>query len=140
MKPLSILLADDEKDIRFLVSGWLERAGHNVTCAVNGTEARVLAQIKAFDLVVTDVLMPEMDGVELIRELKKIRPAARVLAMSGGGRIMESADCLRLAQGLGAHAAVMKPFSREQFLAAVTQAMGTPPPTPPPAPALGYVP
>ena len=130
MKPLFILVADDEADIRALISRWLERAGHHVTCAVNGVEALAVAEVKAFDLVVTDVLMPESDGVELIAKLKKIRPMARILAISGGGRVMEGSDCLRIAQGLGAHVAVMKPFTREQFMAAVDQALPQKPASP----------
>ena len=124
MKPLSVLLADDEENIRILIRGWLELAGHRVTCAATGHEASVLAEKTAFDLLVTDVLMPEGDGVGLINDMKKLQPTVRVLAMSGGGRIIDGNDCLRIAQGLGAHAAVMKPFNREQFLAAVAQTMG----------------
>jgi CheY-like chemotaxis protein len=126
MTRLSVLVADDEDDIRTLVRGWLELAGHDVTCAATGTEGSALAKGKTFDLVVTDILMPEGDGVGLIGELKKLQPAARVLAISGGGRIIDGTDCLRIAQGLGAHAAVMKPFNREQFLAAMTQALASP--------------
>lgn len=127
MTPLSVLLADDEEDIRTLVRSWLETAGHRVMVASTGLEAGGLAQKAKFDLVVTDVLMPEGDGVGLIAELKKSQPEARVLAISGGGRIIDSNDCLRIAQGLGAHAAVMKPFNREQFLAAVAQALALKP-------------
>ncbi len=123
MTPLSILVADDEVQIRQLVTRWLEREGHHVTCAANGVEAASVSQAKAFDLIVTDMLMPERDGVQLITEIKKTRPNARVLAISGGGRVLEGTDCLRMAQGLGAHAAVMKPFNRESFLAAVKQAI-----------------
>src|SRR5471032_981260 len=123
MKPLAVLVADDEENIRLLMTSWLEQAGHRVTQAANGREAGLLAEKTKFDLVVTDVLMPEVDGVGLIAELKKVSPASRVLAISGGGRIIDSNDCLRIAQGLGAHAAVMKPFNREGFLAAVAQAM-----------------
>ena len=122
MTPLSVLLADDEKDIRDLICGWLELAGHRVECAATVLEASALAKKTTFDLVVTDILMPEGDGVGLIRDLKTLQPAARVLAISGGGRIIDSNDCLRIAQGLGAHAAVMKPFSREEFFVAVKQA------------------
>ena len=132
MTSLSVLLADDEKDIRDLICGWLEQAGHRVTCAATGSEASALAEKAVFDLVVTDILMPEGDGVGLIRDLKKLQPAARVLAISGGGRIIDSNDCLRIAQGLGAHAAIMKPFSREEFFAAVAQARA-------PQPAPGFL-
>lgn len=122
MTPLSVLVADDEKDIRELICGWLELAGHRVTSAATGNQASALAAKTTFDLVVTDILMPEGDGVGLIGELKKTQPTARVLAISGGGRIIDSNDCLRIAQGLGAHAAIMKPFTREQFFVALEQA------------------
>ena len=124
MTPLYVLVVDDEKEIRMLITRWLEHEGHHVTCAADGVEAASVSDVKEFDLIVTDVLMPERDGVQLIAEIKKTRPNARVLAMSGGGRVLDSADCLRMAQALGAHAAVMKPFKRDQFLAALTQAMG----------------
>jgi CheY-like chemotaxis protein len=127
MKPLSILVADDEPEIRELILRWLEREGHYVTCAVNGAEAAAISQAKAFDLIVTDVIMPERDGVQLITEIKKSRPGARVLAISGGGRVLDGMDCLRMAQGLGAHGAIMKPFNREAFLAAVDQALAPKP-------------
>lgn len=127
MTPLYILLAEDEEQIRQLMIRWLEREGHHVTGAANGKEALSITEAKEFDLVITDVLMPESDGVQLISGLKKNRPNSRVLAISGGGRFVESTDCLRMAQGLGAHAAVMKPFTREQILAAVAQAMSVKP-------------
>lgn len=127
MTSLSILVADDEEHIRNLIRGWFEQEGHRVMCAATGLEASALAAKTAFELVVTDVLMPEGDGVGLINELKKLQPTARVLAISGGGRIIDSNDCLRIAQGLGAHAAVMKPFNREQFFAAVAQARAAQP-------------
>jgi CheY-like chemotaxis protein len=130
MTPLSVLLADDEADIRVLLVGWLERAGHHVTCAKNGVEAAAILQAKIFDLVVTDMLMPESDGVELIGVVKKSSSTTRILAMSGGGRVMDSTDCLRMAQGLGAHAAVMKPFTRDQFMAALALATKGQSPTP----------
>lgn len=123
MTSLSVLLVDDEDDIRELIRGWLEMAGYRVTCGTTGIEAGALAKRLVFDLVVTDILMPDGDGVGLIAELKRTQPATRVLAISGGGRIIDSNDCLRIAQGLGAHAAVMKPFNREKFMAAVAQAL-----------------
>src|SRR5947209_4355019 len=123
MKSLSILVADDEADIRQLVQHWMIEAGHSVTCVSNGTEAAKLLKLYRFDLVVTDVLMPDGDGLQLIDEFKKAQPTTRILAISGGGRYVEGDDCLKIAKGFGAHAAVMKPFSREQFLGGVVDAM-----------------
>jgi DNA-binding NtrC family response regulator len=123
MKPLSVLVADDEEDISALVELCVGAQGHQVQCVANAREAKEALASKQFDLVITDILMPEGDGLDLITQLRKIQPAARILAMSGGGRYMESDDCLKMARGLGAHAVVMKPFNREQLLAGVAQAL-----------------
>ena len=123
MNPLSILVADDEEDIRILLEQWLKPLGHAVACVPNGTEGLRLLARERFDLVVTDILMPDGDGVKLIEELKKTQPAARILAISGGGRYMDGDNCLKIARGLGADMDIMKPFVREGFLAAVDLAM-----------------
>lgn len=123
MKTLSVLLADDEEDIRVLVELCVTEEGHTVRAVSNAREAKEALGQQTFDLVITDILMPEGDGLDLIAQLRKIQPGARILAMSGGGRYMESDDCLKMARGLGAHAAIMKPFTREQLLAGVTQAL-----------------
>src|SRR4051812_11455340 len=122
MKSLSILVADDEAEIRQLVQHWMIEAGHAVTCVANGLEAGRLLKQYRFDVVVTDVLMPEGDGLHLIGEFKAAQPTTRILAISGGGRYVEGDDCLKIAKGFGAHAAVMKPFTREQLLAGVAAA------------------
>jgi YesN/AraC family two-component response regulator len=82
---------------------------------------------RQFDLVITDVLMPDGDGIDLITELKKVQPSARILAMSGGGRYLEGSDYLKLATGLGAHAAIMKPFTWQQLRAAIEEAIAPQP-------------
>ena len=74
--------------------------------------------------------MPKTDGLGLIAEIKKVQPSARIVAISGGGRYIDGTDCLKMAAGLGAHAAVIKPFKREQLLAAIREAFA---PLPPPA-------
>ena len=116
MKSLSVLVADDEEHIRALLAEWLNPLGHVVASARCGADALKLAAKTQFDVVVTDVLMPDGDGPKLIEGLKKLQPAARVLAISGGGRYLDSKECLKIAQGFGADAAIMKPFNREQFL------------------------
>ena len=127
MKPLSVLVADDEQDIRVLLQLWLNEAGHAVVLVDNANAALQMIKRQLFDLVVTDVLMPEGDGLELITALKIRQPAARILAISGGGRYLESDDCLKLARGWGAHAALLKPFAHEQFTGAIKQAFAPPP-------------
>ena len=123
MKPLSVLVADDEEPIRLLIEQWLKPLGHAVTCVPDGTQAIKLLKRERFDLVVTDILMPESDGLKVIEVLKKAQPTAHILAISGGGRYMDTNDCLRMARGFGADAAIMKPFVRDTFLTCVAQAM-----------------
>ena len=123
MKPTFVLVAEDESDIGWLIARWLEHDGHHVTCAANGAEAAAILQAKEFDLVVTDMLMPEMDGMQLIATVKKLHPAARILAISGGGYALDGLDCLRMATALGVDAAVKKPFRRESFMAGVAAAL-----------------
>lgn len=130
LEGLSVLTVDDEADIRLLLEIWLKEAGHTVVAAAEGAAARACLGQKQFDLVVTDVLMPRTDGLGLIAEIKKVQPSARIVAISGGGRYIDGTDCLKMAAGLGAHAAVIKPFKREQLLASIREAFAPlPPPT-----------
>jgi CheY-like chemotaxis protein len=122
MKRMSVIVADDVPGILDLVGRWLEEAGHTVRCVSTGLEASQLLKSHHFDLVITDILMPDGDGLELILELKHAQPAIRILAISGGGRHMQAMDCLKMAKNLGAHAMLMKPFSREQLFAAMNMA------------------
>lgn len=124
MKPLSVLIADDEDSISALVQICVTAEGHQAICVTGAREAKEAMARQKFDLVITDVLMPDGDGLDLITQLRKVQPAARVLAISGGGRFMEGNDCLKMARGLGANAVVMKPFNREQLLSGMEQAMG----------------
>src|SRR5688572_18342931 len=119
MPSLSILVADDEDSIRSLLEHFLTNSGHTVVAVGNAREACEAMSKKTFDLVITDVLMPEGDGLDLITELKKKQPNARILAMSGGGRYLEGSDYLKLAKGLGAHTAMMKPFTFDQLQQAI---------------------
>lgn len=119
MKPLSILVVDDDEPTRRVLQLWLKSQGHRVFGARGGTEA--LEQIGAHpvDIVVTDILMPEGDGIELIKTLKNTRPKLRVLAISGGGPHVTSASCLQRAHRVGAEALLLKPFQPDQLAAAI---------------------
>ena len=126
MKSLSILVADDEDSIRSLLEHFFRAEGHAVLVVGNARQAVEVMAKQPFDLVITDVLMPDGDGLDLITELRKRQPAARILAMSGGGRYLEGSDYLKLAKGLGAHAAIMKPFTLEEMRAAMKAALERP--------------
>ncbi len=119
--PLSVVVADDVVGIQKLVEHWLSDVGCTVHCASTGNEVAKLVRLHHFDLVITDVIMPDGDGLEVIADVRRAQPGARVLAISGGGNHLPAHDCLKFAKGLGAHAVLLKPFNREQLLEAVTR-------------------
>src|SRR6187399_1135838 len=122
-KPLSILVADDTRELKALITGWLEEAGHSATGASNGREVIELAKQQVFDLLVTDILMPDGDGWEAIAEVHRLHPHTRILAISGGARQMPAGAVLRIAHRAGALGFLAKPFSRPEFLDAVASVM-----------------
>jgi CheY-like chemotaxis protein len=117
--PLIIGIADDVLEIRMIARELLQKAGHDVVCATDGAELKRVAESRRLDLVLTDILMPEADGFEVISALKKANPNLRIIAMSGGGRTMTTNDCLRVARRLGADAILAKPFTGTQLLETV---------------------
>lgn len=123
-KPLTIAVADDVEAIRELVRVWLESMGHLVATASSGRELLRLVKERTFDLVITDIVMPDGDGWEAILTINRIRPDTRILAISGGGTKMPPDACLRMARGVGADAVLKKPFSRPEFLKAFARVTG----------------
>src|SRR3954471_10768102 len=126
MKPLAIIVADDIAEIQHLVSQWLTNRGHRVACVSTGGAALKLLDQEHFDLVIADVLMPEGDGLDVIREVKQKKRNSRILAISGGGKYMQAADCVKIAEGLGADAALLKPFDESQLLSGIDRALASP--------------
>src|SRR5687768_10092722 len=119
--PVSVVVADDVVEIQRLIQQWLRELGCLVTCVSSGREAVRVVRTVHVDMVITDILMPDGDGLEVITELKRAQPSARIIAMSGGGNHLRAAECLKLATGLGAHGVLLKPFKREQLVELVTQ-------------------
>ena len=113
-----ILIIDDETPIRSMVRLILERAGYTVREAQDGIEGiRVFRETPA-DLVITDLIMPNKDGIGMIIELKKDFPELKIIAMSGGG-LNRPEGYLRGAQKLGAACTLSKPLNRNDLLRAV---------------------
>ena len=94
-----------------------------MTTTADAAEGVQLLQKQCFDLVITDVLMPDGDGLELIALLKRAHPLVPIVAMSGGGRYLEGHDCLKIARGWRVHQALMKPFDRAQLSSAMDEAL-----------------
>lgn len=113
-----ILLIEDEAPVRQVICHMLESGGYEVVEAEHGAAGLWQLQTQAVDLVVTDLFMPEKEGIETIKELRKTYPAVKILAISGGGR---SGNMLFLANAthFGAHRTLAKPFSRQELLDAV---------------------
>lgn len=117
-----IFIIDDQDFVRFTLKQVLARAGHEVMEASNGREALEKIPAENPDLVITDILMPEIGGIEIITELKKAFPALKVIAMSGGGRT-ENKDFLEMANETGADATLLKPFRAHEVLDLVDSAL-----------------
>jgi len=121
-----ILIIDDDHHILLMIKKMLERAGYEVDLASNGVEGLALFQKIQADLVITDIIMPEKEGLETIREMKRLQPDLKVIAMSGGGKI--SADnYLETAKIFGASKVLEKPFSQKTMVMAVIDLLGVPP-------------
>ncbi len=120
-----ILIVDDDISIRVLLREILTEAGHKVEEASDGRAGLRAYRKMTPDLVITDILMPEKDGVELIMELKELAAAVRIVAMSGGGRGLDAVFNLRMAKDFGATCQLVKPFNRQQVLDAVNEALAS---------------
>jgi len=120
-----ILLIDDDNLLRGLLRINLEEAGYTVTEARDGKEGLALQAQSPADLVLTDLIMPEKEGVETIIELRKKHPKVKIIAMSGGGR-GSATDYLQTARKLGAARTLCKPFTDEELLAAIQEVLGAP--------------
>jgi DNA-binding response OmpR family regulator len=118
-----ILVVEDEGDIRGLYSRILKSAGHDVIEAPDGKVGIELYRANPTDLVITDIIMPEKEGIELITELRRDFPDAKIIAVSGGGQVMASATCLLLAKGLGAVRTLAKPFNQQELVDTVREVL-----------------
>jgi CheY-like chemotaxis protein len=119
----SILIIDDEEQMRTALRRLLEGAGYEVISASDGKEGLALYRENTTDLIITDLIMPEKEGIETIIELKQISPDVKIIAISGGGH-NNPEDYLPLAKQLGAQRTIAKPFGGEEFLEAVRELIG----------------
>ena len=115
-----ILLIDDDELARDMLRQMLERAGYDVVEAASGREGLQHYQASVIDLIITDILMPDQDGLETIQELRRLAPEAKIIAISGGGQ-SGLFDLLPIAAKLGAQWTLRKPLRRLELLEAIRQ-------------------
>ncbi|TAL23177.1 MAG: response regulator [Nitrospirae bacterium] len=114
-----ILIADDDLEVRTTLSELLEIAGYYTEIAVSGREAIKKAADEDFDVVLLDLVMPDMSGIEALTELKRIRPKAKVIMISGFATIANAVDAMKK----GASDYIDKPYKKDELLIAVRRAL-----------------
>jgi CheY-like chemotaxis protein len=120
-----ILVIDDDDQVRQLIRRFLERAGFEVDDAGDPVVGLQMARTEPPDVLITDILMPEKDGLEIIRELHQEIPEVEILAISGGAQSGPE-TYLPPARALGAVRTLAKPFTQEQLLEAVAGLLNEP--------------
>jgi CheY-like chemotaxis protein len=127
-----ILVVDDEPDVRDSVKYVLDRAGYSVRTAESATDALAELALNPTDLVITDIIMPQINGVEAIESIRKAFPSVRI-AISGGGNFgvtdyqpsaITTTAYLASAEKAGAHLVLTKPFETFELIRSVEQVLG----------------
>lgn len=119
---ISILLVDDDEQFRAMLSEALTGEGYQVLEASDGEQAIKLYAARPTDLVITDLVMPEKEGLEMIVEIKRLFAGVKIIAISGGGR-GNSPSFLKMAKAFGAQRVLAKPFLHSEILEAISQVL-----------------
>ena len=118
----NILVIDDDQAICLLLQRGLEAQGHRVTVAHDGKKGLAAHQVTPADLVITDLIMPGMEGIETIIEMRHRSPGVKIIAMSGGG-MGKGGDYLQIAEKFGAQRIIAKPFTIRKLAQLVTEVL-----------------
>jgi CheY-like chemotaxis protein len=112
---MKALVIDDDQLVRYTLSKILHRNGYEVVTASDGMRAMAVFREERPDVVITDIIMPEQEGIETILKIRRERPEVKIIAISGGAR-NRNVDYLRMAETFGANAVISKPFEAEELL------------------------
>jgi CheY-like chemotaxis protein len=126
-----VLLVEDDPDLLLLLTAAFVREGFQTYCARNGRQGVELLQTLKPDLMVTDIVMPEMEGIGAIMEARRVAPDTKVIAISGGGHYGRSQNFLVWAHELGADEVLAKPFRMSSLITAARVVLDRPPAGPP---------
>ena len=125
-----ILVIDDEKDIRDVLKKLLQREGFDIMVARDGNDGLKAFWTEQPDIIITDIVMPDRDGVNVIKEIRNEFPDVKIIAISGGGKVdplqyqpesISTTVYLAAAESAGADLTLSKPFNKEQLLTAIRQ-------------------
>lgn len=116
-----VLVIEDDADLRTLMHAYLEEEGFEVQTAADGREGLQRQRRDPAGVVVTDIFMPNKEGIETVFDLKHEFPETRIIVMSGGANSVKGLDYLGLARQLGANKTLAKPFSMKQLADAVRE-------------------
>lgn len=119
-----VLVIDDDSQVLGMLEKALQRAGYDVMATTRAQEAMTLFRKEPADLIITDIFMPEKEGLETILEFKREAPDVKIIAISGGSQHITSFNCLQAAKNLGADSSLAKPFSRKKLLDVVSELLG----------------
>jgi DNA-binding response OmpR family regulator len=123
---MKILVIDDDHMVRYALSRILQRSGYDVVTASDGKRGMMLVREELPDVVITDIIMPEQEGIETISLLRHQYPRMKIIAISGGGRI-RNVDFLEMARSLGADDVISKPFEADELLGRLRDVMSRDP-------------
>jgi DNA-binding NtrC family response regulator len=113
-----ILVIDDDALVRTTLEYLLRDAGYEIATAEDGVRGMAMFRSEQPDLVITDIIMPEQEGIQTVIEMRKAKPDAKIIAISGSRRI-GNADFLKMARSLGAMDVLSKPFDADELLTIV---------------------
>jgi DNA-binding response OmpR family regulator len=119
---MKILVIDDDAVVRRTIEHILRDEGYEVLTAGDGVRGMMVFRREQPDLVITDIIMPDQEGIQTITEMRKDRPDAKIIAISGGGRI-GNIDYLKIALVLGARNIIPKPFDADELLLVVAECL-----------------
>jgi CheY-like chemotaxis protein len=122
---MKILVIDDDHLVRYALSKILSSYGYEVVTAADGKRGMTVLRDEHPDVVITDIIMPEQEGIDTIIQIRRERPGIKIVAISGGGRI-RNIDFLEMAQSLGADEVLAKPFEADELLSRLLR-LGVPP-------------
>ena len=118
---MRILIVDDQQDMLARIADMLAQTGHDIVLQQDSTEAMRQLQQEQFDVLITDMIMPGVGGVDIIRQIRRQNADLCIVAISGGGEELSVNTMLRISEAYGADRVLYKPFRKPELLAAITR-------------------